>query len=163
MEIHQSTAPIRPANETASQGPYAACQRDCVSSFAQASCKEVPTVRQDDKEKEKQMQDATTRIELHSLHSSGNLPKKRLLWRRRWSDGLMMATRRTTRLRITWEWETFLLSSFFQSRKEACHESTGVNCKQWKTGFHASEMSHGPDRHHARVQSLQSDQRPVAC
>src|SRR6266481_5810220 len=74
MEIHQSTAPICPANETASQGPYAACQRDCVSSFAQASCKEVPTVRQDDKEKEKQMQDATTRIELHSPHSGGNLP-----------------------------------------------------------------------------------------
>ena len=31
------------------QGPYSAYQRDCVSTYAQASCKEVPIVRQSGK------------------------------------------------------------------------------------------------------------------
>src|SRR5438132_8787002 len=57
--------------------------------------------------------------------------RKRLRWRKRWSAGLMIAAGRTTRPRLRWEWQVFLLSSFY-SHKEVNYESTGIGC-HWRT------------------------------
>src|SRR5712692_5324301 len=57
--------------------------------------------------------------------------RKRLRWRRLWSAGSMMAARRITRPRLTWEWEAVPHSSWY-SLKEVCYEFTGIGC-HWRT------------------------------